>query len=47
MKAISRWLGAIIVAFSIGTVISGRSAPKFLDAQGRDIKLGQLSYSHF
>jgi thiamine-monophosphate kinase len=32
---------------SIGTVIAGRSIPKFLDAQGREIALQRLSYSHF
>jgi thiamine-monophosphate kinase len=32
---------------SIGTVIAGRSAPRFLDAQGRDLPLLHLSYSHF
>jgi hypothetical protein len=32
---------------SIGTVISGASEPKFLDAQGRDLPLAHLSYSHF
>ena len=32
---------------SIGTVIAGTSAPRFLDAQGRAIALPRLSYSHF
>jgi thiamine-monophosphate kinase len=32
---------------SIGTVISGPSVPKFLDAQGRELRLSHLSYSHF
>jgi thiamine-monophosphate kinase len=31
----------------IGTVIAGSSVPKFLDAQGREIALRRLSYSHF
>lgn len=31
----------------IGTVIAGDSAPGFLDAQGREIPLPRLSYSHF
>jgi thiamine-monophosphate kinase len=31
----------------IGTVIAGDSAPRFLDAQGREIPLPRLSYSHF
>ena len=32
---------------SIGTVIAGALAPRFLDAQGREIALSRLSYSHF
>jgi thiamine-monophosphate kinase len=32
---------------SIGTVIVGSSVPRFLDAQGREIALPRLSYSHF
>jgi thiamine-monophosphate kinase len=32
---------------SIGTVIAGTAAPKFLDAQRREIALKRLSYSHF
>jgi thiamine-monophosphate kinase len=32
---------------SIGTVIAGTSPPRFLDAQGRDLTLPRLSYSHF
>jgi thiamine-monophosphate kinase len=32
---------------SIGTVIADRSAPRFLDARGREIALPRLSYSHF
>jgi thiamine-monophosphate kinase len=40
--------GAAGVAVTpIGTVIAGASAPKFLDAQGREIPLPRLSYSHF
>jgi len=31
----------------IGTMIAGTSAPKFLDAQGREVALPRLSYSHF
>ena len=31
----------------IGTFIAGLSAPRFLDAQGREIALPRLSYSHF
>jgi thiamine-monophosphate kinase len=36
-----------VAVSSIGTVIAGRSAPRFLDAQGRDLPLLHLSYSHF
>ncbi|QWG25688.1 thiamine-phosphate kinase [Bradyrhizobium sediminis] len=36
-----------VAVASIGTVIAGPSAPKFLDAQGREITLKHLSYSHF
>ncbi len=36
-----------VAVSSIGTVIAGRAAPKFLDAQGRDQPLPRLSYSHF
>jgi thiamine-monophosphate kinase len=32
---------------SIGRVIAGSEAPRFLDAQGRDIPLARRSYSHF
>jgi thiamine-monophosphate kinase len=32
---------------AIGTVIAGSDPPKFLDAQGREIRLSRLSYSHF
>jgi thiamine-monophosphate kinase len=32
---------------SIGTVIVGPPVPRFLDAQGRDMVLKRLSYSHF
>ncbi len=32
---------------SIGTVMAGPSVPRFLDAQGREIALQRLSYSHF
>jgi thiamine-monophosphate kinase len=39
-------LAGVAVA-SIGTVIAGPSAPQFLDAQGREIALKRLSYSHF
>jgi thiamine-monophosphate kinase len=36
-----------VTVASIGTVIAGPSVPKFLDAQGREIALQRLSYSHF
>jgi thiamine-monophosphate kinase len=36
-----------VAVASIGTVIAGVSAPGFLDAQGREIPLKRLSYSHF
>ena len=32
---------------SVGTVIEGTLAPRFLDAQGSEIALAHLSYSHF
>jgi thiamine-monophosphate kinase len=31
----------------IGTVIAGKAAPRFLDAQGRELALPRPSYSHF
>src|SRR6476661_4481912 len=36
-----------VAVTSIGTVIAGAAPPKFLDAQGREIALPRLSYSHF
>ena len=36
-----------VAVSSIGTVVAGASAPRFLDAQGRDMPLARLSYSHF
>jgi thiamine-monophosphate kinase len=38
---------AQVTVTSIGTVIAGTSAPKFLDTQGREVPLPRLSYSHF
>jgi thiamine-monophosphate kinase len=32
---------------SIGTIVAGTSAPKFLDVHGREISLSRRSYSHF
>jgi len=47
-EAFARGAGTAGVAVtSIGTVIADTSAPKFLDAQGREIALPRLSYSHF
>jgi thiamine-monophosphate kinase len=40
-------LGAGVAVSSIGTVVAGTSAPKFIDPQGREVALEQLSYSHF
>ena len=36
-----------VAVTSIGTVIADTSAPRFLDAEGRQIALPRLSYSHF
>jgi thiamine-monophosphate kinase len=36
-----------VAATSIGSVIAGTSTPSFLDAQGRELPLPRLSYSHF
>jgi thiamine-monophosphate kinase len=36
-----------VAVTSIGTVIADGSAPRFLDAQGREIALPRLSWSHF
>jgi len=36
-----------VAVTSIGTVLKGASSPTFLDAQGREIALPRLSYSHF
>jgi thiamine-monophosphate kinase len=36
-----------VAVSSIGTVIAGNAAPKFIDGQGREIALERLSYSHF
>jgi thiamine-monophosphate kinase len=38
---------AEVAVTSIGTVIAGTSVPRFLDAQGGEIALKRLSYSHF
>jgi thiamine-monophosphate kinase len=48
LEAFARAAGiAGVSVTSIGTVIADTSAPKFLDAQGREIALPRLSYSHF
>jgi thiamine-monophosphate kinase len=36
-----------VAVSSIGTIIAGTSAPRFLDGEGREIALKRLSYSHF
>ena len=36
-----------VAVTSIGTVIAGASAPRFLSGDGREIALPRLSYSHF
>ena len=47
-EAFARDAGLAGVAVTpIGTVIAGASAPRFLNAQGREIPLRSLSYSHF
>jgi thiamine-monophosphate kinase len=38
--------GGVAVA-SIGTIIAGSAVPAFFDAQGRELALKRLSYSHF
>jgi thiamine-monophosphate kinase len=48
LAAFAQAAGAAGVAVtSIGAVVAGVSAPKFLDAQGSEIGLKRLSYSHF
>lgn len=36
-----------VAVSSIGTVVAGSAVPKFIDADGREIALERLSYSHF
>jgi thiamine-monophosphate kinase len=36
-----------VAVTSIGTIVAGETAPKWLDAEGREITLPRLSYSHF
>jgi thiamine-monophosphate kinase len=47
-EAFARDAGAAGVAVTpIGTILAGRSAPRFLDAQGRELAMPRRSYSHF
>ena len=39
--------GAGVAVHSIGTVVAGHDAPKFIDGQGREVALERRSYSHF
>jgi thiamine-monophosphate kinase len=36
-----------VAVTSIGTIVAGNAAPRFLDGEGREIALKRLSYSHF
>jgi thiamine-monophosphate kinase len=36
-----------VAVHSIGAIVAGTAAPKFVDEQGREIVLERLSYSHF
>jgi thiamine-monophosphate kinase len=36
-----------VAVSSIGTVVAGGAVPKFIDAEGKEIALDRLSYSHF
>src|SRR5437016_1479364 len=48
VEAFSQAAGRAGVAVSsIGTVIAGSAAPKFIDEESREIALERLSYSHF
>ncbi len=38
---------AEVAVTTIGTIIAGTAVPRFLDAQGKEIALRRLSYSHF
>jgi thiamine-monophosphate kinase len=38
---------ATVAVASIGTMIAGSLPPRFLDANGRDLSLSHVSYSHF
>jgi thiamine-monophosphate kinase len=39
--------GKGVTVTSIGTIIAGSAAPKFVDGEGRELVLKRLSYSHF
>ncbi|KWV46921.1 thiamine-monophosphate kinase [Bradyrhizobium macuxiense] len=39
--------GAGIALSAIGQVVAGRTGPRFLDGQGKELVLKRLSYSHF
>ena len=39
--------GAGVAVCSIGTVVAGHAAPRFIDGQGREVVLERRSYSHF
>jgi thiamine-monophosphate kinase len=43
--AAGRAAGLAVTA--IGTIIAGRTPPRFLDGQGQELSLKRLSYSHF
>jgi thiamine-monophosphate kinase len=39
--------GVGVAVTPIGAVVAGKTAPKWLDAEGKEIALSRLSYSHF
>ena len=39
--------GAGVAVHSIGTVVAGHAAPRFIDKEGREVALERRSYSHF
>ena len=39
--------GAGVAVHSIGTVVAGHAAPRFIDKEGREVVLERRSYSHF
>jgi thiamine-monophosphate kinase len=48
LKAFAEAAGVSGVAVNrIGTIIAGKAAPKWLDAQGKELPLTRTSYSHF